>query len=290
MLAYTGLETVANLAEETLEPGVSLPRSLMRAIGAVVAATTLTAVVGLSAFPVHNGQSELGAAGPLADGADPRDRRRARPAPPALGGLDPARLRRALRRRDPAARGLDVDLRLSAGSPTRSASTDSCRASSAASTAARSSRRTRSSAAAVDLDRAPARRRRRSQNPIAALASLYSFGVLFAFLAAQLAVLRLRVTAPDLPRPFRVPSRADPAATRSRSPTLVGAALTLAVWVVALATHPAARYGGPLWMAGRLRRLPRRPPRPRRGAPRARRLRRRAGAPGAAARRASSSR
>ena len=36
MLAYTGLETVANLAEETREPGRDLPRSLFSGIGLVV--------------------------------------------------------------------------------------------------------------------------------------------------------------------------------------------------------------------------------------------------------------
>ena len=36
MLAYTGLETVANLAEEARRPGVDLPRSLFVAIGTVV--------------------------------------------------------------------------------------------------------------------------------------------------------------------------------------------------------------------------------------------------------------
>ena len=35
-LAYTGLETVANLAEETRQPGRDLPRSLFLGIGAVV--------------------------------------------------------------------------------------------------------------------------------------------------------------------------------------------------------------------------------------------------------------
>jgi amino acid transporter len=39
------------------------------------------------------------------------------------------------------------------------------------------------------------------------LASLYSFGVLLAFAAAQLAVIRLRFTEPDLPRPFRRTAR-----------------------------------------------------------------------------------
>ena len=59
MLAYTGLETVANLAEETREPGRTLPRSLFSAIGLVVVLTVLIAVVGLSAFPVENGQTAL---------------------------------------------------------------------------------------------------------------------------------------------------------------------------------------------------------------------------------------
>src|SRR5213078_4507295 len=36
MLAYTGLETVANLAEEAREPGRDLPRSLFSGIGVVV--------------------------------------------------------------------------------------------------------------------------------------------------------------------------------------------------------------------------------------------------------------
>ena len=51
MLAYTGLETVANLAEETREPGRTLPRSLFSAIGFVVVVTVLIAAIGLSAYP-----------------------------------------------------------------------------------------------------------------------------------------------------------------------------------------------------------------------------------------------
>src|SRR5439155_10154132 len=51
MLAYTGLETVANLAEEARRPGVDLPRSLFVAIGTVVTVYVAIAVVALSAFP-----------------------------------------------------------------------------------------------------------------------------------------------------------------------------------------------------------------------------------------------
>ena len=51
MLAFTGLETVANLAEEARRPGVDLPRSLFVAIGTVVSTYVAISVVALSAFP-----------------------------------------------------------------------------------------------------------------------------------------------------------------------------------------------------------------------------------------------
>ena len=60
MLAYTGLETVANLAAETREPGKTLPRSLFSAIGLVVVVTVLIAIVGVTAYPAVDGSSALG--------------------------------------------------------------------------------------------------------------------------------------------------------------------------------------------------------------------------------------
>src|SRR5437870_2614021 len=60
MLAYTGLETVANLAEETREPGRDLPRSLFSGIGLVVVIYVAIGLVALSAFPVDHGTTELG--------------------------------------------------------------------------------------------------------------------------------------------------------------------------------------------------------------------------------------
>src|ERR671934_2183557 len=55
MLAYTGLETIANLAEETRRPGRDLPRSLFGSIGLVVLLYVAIAIVGLSAFPPEHG-------------------------------------------------------------------------------------------------------------------------------------------------------------------------------------------------------------------------------------------
>jgi len=53
MLAFTGLETVANLAADAREPGRNLPRSLFLGIGAAVLVSFLMGLVGISAFPVH---------------------------------------------------------------------------------------------------------------------------------------------------------------------------------------------------------------------------------------------
>src|SRR3954467_1600136 len=55
MLAYTGLETVANLSEEVRRPGRDLPRSLFGAIGLVVILYVAIAVVAISAFPARHG-------------------------------------------------------------------------------------------------------------------------------------------------------------------------------------------------------------------------------------------
>jgi APA family basic amino acid/polyamine antiporter len=76
------------------------------------------------------------------------------------------------------------------------------------------------------------------------LASLYSFGVLLAFTAAQLAVIKLRVTQPNLRRPFKVPGsiRGVPVLP------VIGALSTAAIFVAAMATHKGARYGGPVWL------------------------------------------
>jgi APA family basic amino acid/polyamine antiporter len=80
------------------------------------------------------------------------------------------------------------------------------------------------------------------------LAGLFSFGVLLAFTAAQLAVIRLRFTEPELGRPFRVPFNVRIRGTPVPVAALVGAPLTFAIWIVTMATHEATRIAGPLWL------------------------------------------
>src|SRR5207344_611533 len=81
------------------------------------------------------------------------------------------------------------------------------------------------------------------------LASLFSFGVLAAFTAAQLAVIKLRYTEPELKRPYRAPFDVRIRGVGVPLPAIVGGLGTFAIFVIAMVTHAGARYGGPMWLA-----------------------------------------
>jgi len=244
-LAYTGLETVANLAEEAREPGRTLPRSLFSAIGLVVVLTVLVAVVGVTAFPSGDGASELGdqwLEAPLVGIVT------------AFQGELPDALVDVLR----VAVGLSAALILMMAITT---SISGC------------ARLAHSMGTHGMLPREIGRFERRtlvSRETIAAitvvamavvgigaaigdeaklLASTYSFGVLLAFTLAQLAVIRLRRVEPDLPRPFRARPDVRLRGVAVPLPALVGAPLTAAIFVLAMVTHKGARYAGPAWLA-----------------------------------------
>ena len=245
MLAYTGLETVANLAEETREPGRTLPRSLFSSIGLVVIVTVLIAVVGVSAFPAEDGSTDL---------ADDWLQAPIVGIVTAFDGHLPSALVDVLR----VVVGLSGALILFAAATT---AITGC------------TRLGRSMAEHGMLPREFGRLERRSLvsreaivtigliaiaivvgtgvfagDDAAFLASAYSFGVLFAFTAAQLAVIRLRHKEPDLARPFRAKPEVRIRGVLLPLPALIGAPLTFAVWVLALITHPGARYAGPAWL------------------------------------------
>ena len=235
MLAYTGLETVANLAEETREPGRVLPRSLFSSIGLVVIMTVLISIVALSAFPAEDGSTDL---------ADDWMQAPIVGIVTAFDGHLPTMMVDILR----VIVGLSGALILFAAATT---AITGC------------TRLGRSMAEHGMLPREFGRLERRSlvsrealvatgavaivivivtgifgKDDPAFLASAYSFGVLFAFTAAQLAVIRLRRKEPDLERPFRAKPEVMIRGVLVPLPALIGAPLTFAVWILALITHP----------------------------------------------------
>ncbi len=248
MLAYTGLETVANLAEETREPGRDLPRSLFSGIGLVVVIYVAIALVALSAYPAANGTTALGTQwlrSPLMGIVA------------ALHGHVSSELVDALR----------IYVGLTGAVILLVAITTSISG---------FTRLAHSLGEHGQLPRAFGRLNRRTlvspeaivaaalisialllgtsllTDEIAFLASLFSFGVLAAFTAAQLAVIRLRFTEPELKRPYRVPGGIKLRGVEVPLPALVGTVATFAVFAIALATHAGARYGGPVWLVAGL--------------------------------------
>jgi basic amino acid/polyamine antiporter, APA family len=252
MLAYTGLETVANLAAETREPGRTLPRSLFAGIGLTVVVSVAIAAVGLSAYPAHpdpqgpggysTGLGEEWLQAPLVGIAE------------ALDGSLPSEVVDVI----------SVLVGITGAVVLIAAVTTSISG---------AGRLAYSLGRHEMLPRAFARLNRRTLLPpvaivstaavscvvlvvsvavadgeVRALASLFSFGVLLAFTAAQLAVIRLRFTEPELERPFRVPGNVRLRGTDVPLAALIGAPLTLAIWIAALTTHEAARVVGPLWL------------------------------------------
>lgn len=240
MLAYTGLETVANLAEEVRRPGRDLPRSLFSSIGLVVVLYVAIAVVALSAFPAKHGGTLLGSNWLRA---------------PLVGVAS------EIRAQVPAAIGypLQVFVGLSGALILLTAATTSISGFGRLAYSlgehgqlprrfgmlrARTLVAPRSIVAAAVISIILLASTAFLPHPVLFLASLFSFGVLLAFTAAQLAVIKLRLSEPERRRPYKVPLTFR----RIPLPSLVGAFLTFAVWIVALATHEGARYAGPAWL------------------------------------------
>ena len=239
MLAYTGLETVANLAEETRRPGRDLPRSVFSAVGLVVVLYVAIAVVGLSAFPAEHG-TLLGSNWIRA---------------PLVGIVTQIREHVPYYVGDP----LQVFVGLSGALILLTAATTSISGFGRLAYSlgehgqlprkfgmlrARTLVAPQSIVSAALISIALLLGTAPLAHPVLFLASLFSFGVLLAFTAAQLAVIKLRFSEPTRRRPYRVPFTVR----RVPVPSIVGALLTFAVWVIAIATHSGARYAGPVWL------------------------------------------
>jgi len=243
MLAYTGLETVANMASEARRPGVDVPRSLFLALGTVVTMYVAIALVALSAFP--GPRTELGSRWLRA---------------PLVGV--------AAQIRAQVSAPLGDTIRFFVG-----ASGALILLASIATSIGGFSRLAFSLGEHSQLPRAFGRLHRRAlvsphaivsvtlvssaivittaffREDVTFLASVFSFGVLLAFTATQVAVIRLRISEPELPRPYRTPFNVTIGGALIPLPAIVGALLTFAIWILALATHPGARYAGPVWLA-----------------------------------------
>ncbi len=80
------------------------------------------------------------------------------------------------------------------------------------------------------------------------LGNLYSFGALLSFTIAHIAVIALRVKRPERERPYRLPWNVRIRGAEIPLTAVIGAIGTATVWVVVVLTHAEARYVGIPWM------------------------------------------
>ena len=257
MLAYTGIETVSNMAEEARDPGTDVPKAVNLILIAVLGVYAGMTVVALSALPVigHGAHATtlLGQPPPHGYQNDP-----VLGIIEHLGLADAARARAALLRRHPGGddpvhrhqRRADRDLApvVVAGRapPAARASSPGC------------TRKHRtpwftivvfSVFAGILL----------IPGQTDFLGNLYSFGAMLSFTTAHAAVIALRIKEPDRERPYRtpvehpLPRRADPDHRGDRRDRHVR---RLDLGDRAARRRPLRRHRLDDRRAGRLRRLP----------------------------------
>jgi basic amino acid/polyamine antiporter, APA family len=83
---------------------------------------------------------------------------------------------------------------------------------------------------------------------VALLGGLFAFGATIAFTIAHLSVIRMRITEPDRPRPFRIPFDVSFRGARIPLPTMAAAVLTALAWISVIVYHDTARWVGGAWM------------------------------------------
>jgi APA family basic amino acid/polyamine antiporter len=241
MLAYTGIETVSNMAEEASDPGRDVPRAVNLILVAVLGVYAGMTVVALSAVPVH-GQgahafTQLG-------GKYQAD--------PVLGiianlGL-PTAIEHILRYYVGILAATILFIATNAG-------------------LIGISRLSWSLAEHRQLPQIFARLHKRYRTPWFTivffstfaglllipgqtnfLGNLYSYGAMLSFTTAHVAIIALRVKDPDRERPYRIPGNIR---VRGRSlPVLpmLGGLGTFAAWISVMILHVDARYVGTGWM------------------------------------------
>jgi basic amino acid/polyamine antiporter, APA family len=86
------------------------------------------------------------------------------------------------------------------------------------------------------------------ENFFANLGGLYVFGSLLCFAFAHLAILRLRVKEPDLPRPFKLGWNIRFGKAQLPISAILGFLATFTIWIVIMVTEPYGRWAGLSWM------------------------------------------
>jgi APA family basic amino acid/polyamine antiporter len=81
------------------------------------------------------------------------------------------------------------------------------------------------------------------------MGALYAFGSLLAFMFAHASILSLRIRKPELERPFKLGWNLKIWERELPVSSIIGLAATTIIWVIILITQPYSRWVGLIWMA-----------------------------------------
>ncbi len=81
------------------------------------------------------------------------------------------------------------------------------------------------------------------------MGALYAFGSLLAFMFAHASILSLRAKKPELPRPFKIGGSIRIKGRELPVTAILGLVATMIIWVIILITQPYSRWVGIAWMA-----------------------------------------
>jgi APA family basic amino acid/polyamine antiporter len=247
MLAYTGIETVSNMAEEARDPGRDVPRAVNLILIAVLGVYAGMTVVALSALPVQghgaHAYTQLGLT--PQQGGFQND--------PVLGIIEhlglPGTMTHVLRYYVGILASTILFIATNAG-------------------LIGISRLSWSLAEHRQLPSIFSRLHRRYRTPwftilvfsvfaaallipgqTAFLGNLYSFGAMLSFTTAHAAVIALRFKQPERERPYRMPWNIRVRGVQLPITAVIGGIGTFAAWISVMALHVDARYVGTGWMA-----------------------------------------
>ena len=241
MIAYTGIETVSNLSEETRNVSRTVPRSILLTFATVMVMYTLIPLVALSAMPVQ-----------LVDGVYETRLATEFIADPVLGIVQAFNLSGFLQR------GLEVWVGLNAATILTLATNAGMLG---LSRLTYSLGRNRLLPARIS-ELHPVRRTPVNAiiltailtsllilpGRVTVLASLYAFGAMLSFTFAHASIIRLRVSEPELERPFHIPWNWHLRGHEIPITALLGAAATALAWLVVVITQPASWIVGFPWL------------------------------------------
>jgi APA family basic amino acid/polyamine antiporter len=250
MIAYTGIETISNMAEEARNPDRDVPRAVNYVLGAVLSLYAGISIIAMMALPVYKDASghytTLLAQGPPHGYAED----------PVLGIVSRLPLHVL-------ATGLRFYVAILAATILLIATNAGLIG---------VSRLNYSLSQHFQLPEIASRIHSRYQTPYVAilfysaiasallvpgiffsgessfLGDMYSYGAMLSFTTAHIAIIALRWKEPDRMRPFRVRGNIRVHGRLIPIPAVIGALGTGAAWVIVIALHVYARYVGTAWM------------------------------------------